>query len=123
MLEKAGYSQNEEPLGTLLTEHTLGRVLVGAISDSIERCKRSDPDGREDFLINARGICSLLSKHICCEETHLFIEAEEKLSETLMSEIADKFRERDGHPEATENNLKHLQMIDDLEALYLNQHQ
>lgn len=116
VMEQAGYSQDEEPLGTFLAEHTLGRIMVGAISDAIESCDRGDPDGREDLLINGRAVSALLSKHICCEEAHLFIEAEQKLSPSQLKELSQKFVAWDKQPEEIENKRRCLQIIDELEA-------
>ncbi len=118
VMVQAGYSQDEEPLGTFLAEHTLGRVLIGALSDAVDRIDQDDPEAREDLLVNAQGFSALLIKHICCEDLHLFTETEEKLSKIQIDEISAKFKEWDEQPEEVANNLKSLQMIDELEALF-----
>lgn len=120
MMVLAGYSQDEEPLGTFIAEHTLGRVLIGALSDAVDRFDRGDPEAKEDLLVNAQGFSALLTKHICCEDLHLFTEAEEKLSKDQIDEISAKFKEWDEQPVEVANNLNSLRMIGELEALYVD---
>ena len=46
MLEKRGVRPSGCPIGILHSEHEQGRVLITALSDSIEKCKRGDPTAR-----------------------------------------------------------------------------
>lgn len=78
-LEQAQIPDEDDLVGSLLAEHTLGRGLAGAMEDSTARLTDGNPGAAAEFAESARAFVLLLLQHICKEDSVLFPLADRQL--------------------------------------------
>lgn len=68
----------------LLSQHTMGRVFVDAMADSLKSARSGRRGWRTQFVDNASAYCTLLHIHIC-DENHVYFPRAEKILRKLGS--------------------------------------
>ena len=78
-------------IGSLTADHTLGRIFLGSMDESIAQIRANDPDAADDLVESARCYLTLLAHHICRENNHLCELVEKELAPDRLNALADEF--------------------------------
>jgi hemerythrin-like domain-containing protein len=119
VMEEAGISLDDEPVGPFMTDHTMGRFFTGGMSGAVDAMENDDASAEEDFVISARAYTALLTRHIHCEDDMLFELAEKRLSEEQMNRVKEDFDLIENNEECLRDKKKYLMIVTDLERVYL----
>lgn len=90
-MEQKEVSDEHDLIGHLTADHTLGRIFLGAMDDSIAKMRANEPDATGDLVESARCYLTLLAHHICCENNTLCEMVERELTPDRLSQLADEF--------------------------------
>jgi hemerythrin-like domain-containing protein len=91
MLESKGMPRAGGPVGVMLQEHTLGRTLVGQMSEATDRFEAGEPAAGQRWAEAASGYANLLRLHIQKENNVLFVMAEQLLTDAEQNALAEAF--------------------------------
>lgn len=125
-LMRAGIQTDDDSIGDITHEHSMGRIYIREMSHSIENCKVGNSFSSEKLVDNLNNYVNLLRFHIQKEEEVLFPKANVVLTEENQREISNQFEAIEeqtiGHSvhEQYFELLKHLkgQYTDILPAVY-----
>jgi hemerythrin-like domain-containing protein len=92
-LERRGVPMRGCPVGALTGEHTQGRALVAALSDSTAAYAEGDASAREALLASLHGITTLYPNHIWKEDYLLFPMSNKVLSAEDQQELLARFQQ------------------------------
>lgn len=90
-LIRAGIKTDDESIGDISHEHSMGRIYIREMSHSIENCKIGNAFSCERLADNLNNYVNLLRIHIQKEEEILFPKANDTLTEENLREISDQF--------------------------------
>jgi hemerythrin-like domain-containing protein len=90
LLERKGMPRQGGPLGVMLQEHTLGRKLIGEMSEAAD-AYGTDREAGPRWSGAALRYASLLRAHIQKENQILFVMAERMLTETEQKALSEEF--------------------------------
>lgn len=91
LLDKRGVPIKGCPIGVLVHDHQVSRILVTRLADAIESHEKSDPDSQDTVLKNLQSITRLYPGHIWKEEYLLFPMTNKLLSEQDQIYLTDEF--------------------------------
>jgi len=91
MLEKRGVRPSGCPIGVLHSEHEQGRVLITALSDSIEKCKHGDPAAGAAIGSYIKNAINFYTEHIWKEDYLLFPMSKKVLTQSDQAELQKGF--------------------------------
>ena len=87
MLEQAGVPREGGPIGCMLSEHEMGRLLIRTISESLDPAVAGRAEAIQAVQQAARQYISLLRMHINKEDTVLFAVADHVLDKQHQTEL------------------------------------
>lgn len=90
-LIKAGIHTDDESIGDITHEHSMGRIYIREMSHSIENCKIGNSFSSEKLVDSLTNYVNLLRFHIQKEEEVLFPKANVVLTEENQREISNQF--------------------------------
>ncbi len=90
-LEGKGLPHQNGPIAVMLSEHELGRELIGAMSRAAGEISDDRPGAATRWAAAALEYSALLRAHINKENNILFMMAERLLSEAEQAELAEAF--------------------------------
>jgi hemerythrin-like domain-containing protein len=90
-LIKAGIKTDDESIGDISHEHSMGRIYIREMAHSIENCKIGNTFSCERLADNLNNYVNLLRFHIQKEEEILFPRANDTLTEENLREISVQF--------------------------------
>jgi hemerythrin-like domain-containing protein len=93
VLELKGVPVSGCPLGILIHEHTKGRTLVNALSESAATHAAGNLEAKETLLASMKGLLELYPSHIWKEDYLLFPLTDKILSTTEQEELAKEFEQ------------------------------
>jgi hemerythrin-like domain-containing protein len=118
-MEKAGIPRTGGPLGVMLREHTEGRALVKAMTDSMPGIRKGDKAAARLFAESARGYGALLSQHIYKEDNILYPMADARLSAAAQDELTACFADVEKNVVGEGRHEEFHALLQRLEELYL----
>jgi len=118
-MEKAGIPRTDGPLGVMLREHTEGRALVKAMTDSIPGIRKGAKAAARLFAESARGYGALLSQHIYKEDNILYPMADARLSAAAQDELTACFADVEKNVVGEGRHEEFHALLHRLEELYL----
>lgn len=92
ILEAHGMPRDGGPTGVMLTEHEMGRGLVGTIECSLSEMENGRTAAADEFMDAATAYVHLLREHIQKEDHCLFAMTNGALSDSEQVELAKVFR-------------------------------
>lgn len=92
-LEQRGIPRAGGPLGVMMGEHEIGRVLIAELDLAVQGYRRADGDARRRFVDLAREYIELLTLHIRKEEDILFEIADAMLDEKTRASLGKAFEQ------------------------------
>ncbi len=95
LLEKHGFSRDEEPLRNLLMEHDQARKYTRQLRHCAYKMEQEDPTAKEELIDQAHHYIRLLTHHIENEDKDLFPLADSEFSEETQKELVKRFKEYD----------------------------
>jgi hemerythrin-like domain-containing protein len=101
LLVSRGMPKEGGPVGVMLSEHELGRRLIGEMTAALDESPASS--GR--FADAAAGYASLLRQHIWKENNVLFQMAERLLSPADDAQLLDAYKHTESHAPAPHDRL------------------
>ena len=113
-----GVPDDEDLIGSLLLEHTLGRAFVDMMADSVTTTDGQSSIDAAEFSEAARGFVLLLSQHICKEDHTLYPLAEKHLSEQEQLEISAACAGIDSERSLSDDSARTKAMLDRLRVEY-----
>lgn len=90
-LIKAGIQTDDESIGDITHEHSMGRIYIREMFYSIENCKIGNSFSCEKLVDSLNNYVNLLRFHIQKEEDVLFSKADDALTEENQREISNQF--------------------------------
>jgi hemerythrin-like domain-containing protein len=90
-LVKAGIQTDDESIGDITHEHSMGRIYIREMSYSIENCKIGNAFSCERLVDSLNSYVNLLRFHIQKEEEVLFPKADNVITEENLREISNQF--------------------------------
>lgn len=90
-LIKAGIQTDDESIGDITHEHSMGRIYIREMCYSIENCKIGNSFSCERLVDSLNNYVNLLRFHIQKEEEILFPKADIVLTEENLREISNQF--------------------------------
>jgi hemerythrin-like domain-containing protein len=121
-MEKAGIPQQGGPIGVMLTEHTMGRNYVKAMSEAIVAYKTGDRSAASKVAENARGYITLLTQHIDKEDNILYPMADRVLAEATQQELSEAFEEVERERVGAGRHEAFHELLRELDRIYLSPH-
>lgn len=99
-MEQDKVRDESDMIGSLTAEHTLGRVFLGSMTESISEMRSNEDGAAADLVESARCYLTLLLHHICRENSTLCPLVEEQLTHERLTRLAEKFAqtERNSFP-------------------------
>jgi hemerythrin-like domain-containing protein len=92
-LSEKGFSQQQGPVGVMLSEHTQGRNYAKGMADGIALFKQGDSSALDIVFLNMTGYISLLRNHIAKENNILFRMADKVLTVEDHADLLKKYSE------------------------------
>lgn len=93
VLEAAGIPRHDGPIGCMLDEHEVGRGYIRQMREGFALLKSGNELGQSLFVQNAQSYIKLLTSHIAKENTVLFVLADNALSASRQTELAQRFED------------------------------
>lgn len=90
-LIRAGIKTDDESIGDISHEHSMGRIYIREMCYSIENCKIGNSFSCERLVDSLTNYVNLLRFHIQKEEEVLFAKADNVLTEENLREISNQF--------------------------------
>ncbi len=117
-MEQEWVFDEHDLIGGLMADHTLGRVFLGSMDESIALMRSDADDAAGDLVESARCYMGLLMHHICRENTSLCELVEKELTPDQLAMLADEFAqsEKDKFPPGTRK--KHEMSVEALRDEY-----
>jgi len=106
-------------INVLLKEHQEGRGYVKKMTEAVEKKEKSPSEFSEIFLDNSKKYIVLLDQHIDKENTVLFPQARQSLSETQLEELERRFRIMEEHLIGSCRHAEYHGLFDELKKTYL----
>jgi len=94
-LEAHGMPREGGPTGVMLSEHEMGRELVGKMDRAVTVYEQGNAAGLKDFVKAARSYIPLLREHIQKEDHCLFAMTHQALSREEQEHLLKAFREEE----------------------------
>ena len=93
VLESRGVPNEGGPIGVMLYEHSVARVLTRQMGECLEAFTNGDADAEQQFRSNALQYSELLTNHIYKEDNILFNMGEHAMTDDDRQELCSKFCE------------------------------
>ena len=118
-MEKAGIPKEEGPIGVMLAEHTQGRAYVRAMGGAATRYMRGEPQGRTEFIENARNYITLLTQHIQKENNVLFPMGDRVLAKEEQKKLVEAFEDLERERIGAGTHESFHKLLHQLQEIYL----
>ena len=117
-LEAAGVPRDGGPIAVMLSEHEVGRRLVGRMRRDSTAAAGGDAGARRRFADAAREYVDLLAQHIAKENQVLFPAADARLSESDDRAITAAFARHEEREMGPGTHERFHRMLDELGTRY-----
>jgi|AMWB02.1.fsa_nt_gi hemerythrin-like domain-containing protein len=117
-MEEVGIPR-QGPIGVMLTEHTLGRKFVKAISDAYSEYKAGKASASAGLIENAKGYISLMLAHIDKEDNVLYPMGDSRFSKETQEALFEGFERIEIERIGAGKHEAFHEMIDNLSKMYL----
>jgi hemerythrin-like domain-containing protein len=91
MLHHKGLAWEDEPLASLVHEHTLMRATLEAAAEWIPKARRGDQSALEPLRYDLYAYIDLVDEHMAKEEAGIFVYAADTLSQADHDELTQAF--------------------------------
>jgi len=113
-MEQDKVRDESDMIGSLTAEHTLGRVFLGSMTESIAEMRSNEDGAAADLVESARCYLTLLLHHICRENSTLCSLIEEQLTPERLTQLAEEFAQterNDFPPDMREQSEKTVERL------------
>lgn len=122
VLEKAGLSRENGPLGVMLTEHNEGRALVREMDEALNGITRGEERAGLNFARQARAYAKLLASHIEKRDHVLYPLADSQLSQKTRDSLGESFEKIEKEVIGPGRHQEFHRLLERMEAKYLEPH-
>jgi hemerythrin-like domain-containing protein len=119
-LVRAGIQTDDESIGDISHEHSMGRIYIREMSYSIENCKIGNSFSCERLVDSLNNYVNLLRFHIQKEEEVLFQQADAVFTEDNLREISNQFEEIEEQTIGHSVHEQHFELLKQLKGQYTN---
>jgi hemerythrin-like domain-containing protein len=119
-LVRAGIQTDDESIGDISHEHSMGRIYIREMSYSIENCKIGNSFSCERLVDSLNNYVNLLRFHIQKEEEVLFPMADVVFTEENLREISNQFEEIEEQTIGHSVHEQYFELLKQLKGQYTN---
>ncbi|HBH46381.1 MAG: hypothetical protein A2445_04770 [Candidatus Jacksonbacteria bacterium RIFOXYC2_FULL_44_29] len=119
IMKKDGIKKEVELIDILVAEHVQGRGYVRNMVEAIDKKEKSGKEFADVFVSNSKNYVALLDQHINKENTILFFEARQSLSESQLKELEGGFENFEKNIIGAGRHKELHGIIHKLEGIYL----